>query len=219
MASEYASGGSYSDYDYNTSSLVTTGLTDIVPFTPEPSVSPLAQYAGVLSENAGDSRIIYNSFAGVDIVAHFILPNESPMEVGELQTISYSLHRENLPVRLLGHTSPAGFVKGSRTIGGSMVFTVFNNYAFYRLSHFQEGIANRIYPVADMLPPMDILLTFVNEYGVFSKMRLFGVTFVDEGGAMSIDDLISESTLQFMARGIQPLTGHNAPHEVEELES
>ncbi|MCA1807539.1 MAG: hypothetical protein LC687_06810, partial [Actinobacteria bacterium] len=37
----------------------------------------------------------YNSFAGVDIIAQVVLPGEEPMTLGELQTISYSMHREN----------------------------------------------------------------------------------------------------------------------------
>lgn len=210
---DYASGDNHGSYEYNSSSMVVAATFDINPVTPQPTDSHRGFRAGALSE-LDDGRVIYNSYAGVDIVASFILPNEPPMEIGELQTISYSMHRENLPVRLLGHSAPVGFVKGSRTIGGSMIFTVFNNYAFYRLAHFREAVANRLYPVADMLPPVDVLLTFANEYGVFSKMRIFGLTFVDEGGAMSIDDLISESTLSFMARGIQPLTGHAEPHEL-----
>lgn len=161
-------------------------------------------------------NVVYNSYAGVDIVATMILPDDNPIEMGELQTISYSTHRENVPVRTLGHTAPIGFVKGGRTIAGSMVFTVFNNYAFYRLDHFQKAIKHGLYPVADMLPPVDIVLTFSNENGIFSKMKIMGITFVDEGGVMSIDDLISESTFQYMARGIQPITGYSLPQELEQ---
>jgi hypothetical protein len=36
-------------------------------------------------------------------------------------------------------------------------------------------------------------------------MKIYGVTIVDEGGTMSIDDLITEQTYTYMARGIQPL--------------
>lgn len=60
-------------------------------------------------------------------------------------------------------------------------------------------------PLADMLPPFDIVLSFFNEYGLGAKMKLYGVTIVDEGGTMSVDDLITEQTYTFMARGLQPL--------------
>ena len=36
-------------------------------------------------------------------------------------------------------------------------------------------------------------------------MKIFGVTIVDEGQTLSIDDLITEQTYTYMARGIQPL--------------
>jgi hypothetical protein len=118
------------------------------------------------------------------------------------------MHRENSPVRTLGHVNPRGFVKGARTIAGSMIFTVFNEYAFYRIDNFKKALAQTrgfYSPVADMLPPFDIVFSFFNEYGMAAKMKIFGVTIVDEGQTMSIDDLITEQTYMFMARGIQPL--------------
>jgi hypothetical protein len=155
------------------------------------------------------------SFAGVDIQATMVLPRIGDqtssdegdfIELGELQTISYSIHRENSPVRTLGHVNPRGFVKGSRTIAGSLIFTVFNEYAFYRIKEFKKALLERNYaPLADMLPPFDIVLTFFNEYGLAAKMKIFGVTIVDEGQTMSVDDLITEQTYTYMARGLQPL--------------
>jgi hypothetical protein len=155
------------------------------------------------------------SFAGVDIQATMVLPNMEGngstgtgdyIELGELQTISYSMHRENSPVRTLGHVNPRGFVKGSRTIAGSLIFTVFNEYAFYRINKFKEALLNQNYaPLADMLPPFDVVLTFFNEYGLAAKMKIYGITIVDEGQTMSVDDLITEQTYTYMARGLQPL--------------
>lgn len=155
------------------------------------------------------------SFGGVDIQATMVLPRIGDqtssddgdfIELGELQTISYSIHRENTPVRTLGHVNPRGFVKGSRTIAGSLIFTVFNEYAFYRIKEFKKALLERNYaPLADMLPPFDVVLTFFNEYGLAAKMKIYGVTIVDEGQTMSVDDLITEQTYTYMARGLQPL--------------
>jgi len=158
------------------------------------------------------------SFAGVDISATIVIPTidratgtigeADVLEMAELQTISYSIHRENSPVRTLGHVNPRGFVKGGRTIAGSLIFTVFNEYAFYRIKEFRQMMAETglfFAPLADMLPPFDIVLSFFNEYGLGAKMKIYGVTIVDEGGTMSVDDLITEQTYTFMARGIQPL--------------
>lgn len=172
-------------------------------------------------KNTGRSSepIIYESFSGSDISAQIVLPNEEkPLVLGELQTISYSIHRENKPVRILGRVNPLGWVRGPRTIAGSLIFTTFNNYAFYRLEQFKDLVygttnynslaPNPMFPLADMLPPFDIVITFSNEYGSFARQKILGATIVDEGGTMSIDDLITEATYTFMARGIQPMTAY-----------
>ena len=152
------------------------------------------------------NRLTYHSYSGTDIVASILLPREEkPMILGELQTISYSIHRENKPVRSLGYSNPMGFVKGPRTIAGSLIFTQFNIYAFYRLQYFRRLVNNGLFPLADSLPPFDIVLSFGSEYGSFGSMKIFGVNIVDEGGTMSIEDLVIEQTYTFMARGIQPL--------------
>lgn len=175
--------------------------------------STTPQVIGYRDRAKFDSRESYESFSGVDIVAEILLPNEpKPLHLGELQTISYSLHRENKPVRTIGRVNPLGFVRGPRTIAGSMIFTVFNGYAFYRLQQFQKLIERRgrnihqMYPLADMLPPFDVALTFSSEMGHFGKMRIYGCTIVDEGGTMSIEDLVTEQTYTYVARGYQPLT-------------
>jgi len=158
------------------------------------------------------------SFSGADAVATIVVPivgkdgnidgSGDVITLGELQTLSYSIHRENSPIRTLGHVNVKGFVKGGRTIAGSLIFTVFNEYAFYRIKQFKEYLARKkgfFSPLADMLPPFDIVITFFNEYGMGAKMKIYGVTIVDEGQTLSIDDLITEQTYTYMARGIQPL--------------
>jgi hypothetical protein len=169
------------------------------------------------------NTVYYNTFAGTDITAQILVPfEEKPLVLGELQTISYSIHRENKPVRCLGHVNPSGFVKGPRTIAGSLIFTVFDSYAFYRLRQYQDLVYTgaqpnqySIFPLADMLPPFDILITFANEYGRFARMKIFGVTIVDEGGTMSIEDLVTEQTYTYVARGIQPITAY-IPGDLEQ---
>lgn len=109
------------------------------------------------------------------------------------------------------------------TIAGSMIFTVFNIYPFYRLAQYKELVRagtgqSPLFPLADMLPPFDVVLTFSNEYGQFARMKITGMVIVDEGGVMSIEDLITESTFTFMANGIIPLTPHT-PGEVAYIEN
>lgn len=158
------------------------------------------------------------SFSGADAVVTLIIPvigedgkitsDGDIIELGELQTLSYSIHRENSPIRTLGHVNARGFIKGGRTIAGSLIFAVFNEYAFYRIKQYRDFLARKngfFAPLADMLPPFDIVVSLFNEYGQFAKMKIFGVTIVDEGQTLSIEDLYTEQTYTFMARGIQPL--------------
>lgn len=185
-------------------------------FTARPNIP------GAISDPRGSFDPTYAlqnvSFSGTDAVATIVIPtigengklsnNGELITLGELQTISYSIHRENSPVRTLGHTNVRGFVKGSRTIAGSLIFTVFNEYVFYRISHFKSLLSRQngfFAPLADMLPPFDIVISFFNEYGQSAKMKIFGVTIVDEGQTVSIEDLITEQTYTYMARGIQPM--------------
>lgn len=155
----------------------------------------------------------YNSFSGTDITAQIIIPNErQPLHLGELSTISYSIHREQKPVRGLGKVNVKGFVRGARTIAGSMVFTVFDSYPFYRLEQYRNLVygtrvdSRTMYPLADMLPPFDMVLTFASEYGAFARMKILGMVIVDEGGTFSIENIISEQEFTYMATGIIPLT-------------
>jgi hypothetical protein len=160
---------------------------------------------------------VYTSYAGVDIVATMIIPGQTePLEIGELQTISYSIHRENVPVRILGRVGPRGFVKGPRTIAGSLIFTQFDKYFFYKLSSYTKHLDNGLYPLSDMLPPFDVTISFANESGSFSKLKIYGITIVDEGTTMSVDDLITEQTFTYMARGLQPLINY-VPNEIREI--
>lgn len=168
------------------------------------------------------------SFSGADAVATMIIPvigedgkitnDGDVIELGELQTLSYSIHRENSPVRTLGHVNVRGFIKGGRTIAGSLIFTVFNEYAFYKIKKYRELLGRRngfFAPLADMLPPFDIVISFFNEYGQSAKMKIFGITIVDEGQTVSIDDLITEQTYHYMARGIQPMVKMDISSEID----
>ena len=180
------------------------------------AVNPDTEYSGPFDMESALSNM---SFSGADTVATMIIPPimgpngtitsaGDVIDIGELQTISYSIHRENSPVRTLGHSNVRGFIKGGRTIAGSLIFTVFNEYAFYKIKQYRDYLARSngfFAPLADMLPPFDVVLTFFNEYGNASKMKIYGITIVDEGQTMSIDDLITEQTYTFMARGIQPM--------------
>jgi hypothetical protein len=159
----------------------------------------------------------YSSFSGTDIVASITPPGGKPIVFGELQTISYSIHREKFPVRTLGSINPVGFTYGGRTIAGSLIFTVFDRHIIkqavsqmfipgsdsdpYGVSTLDyEDMLQRM--VTDEMPPFDVTITFQNEYGQSSTMSILGVTIVDEGQVMSIEDMLTENTMSYMAMDI-----------------
>lgn len=137
--------------------------------------------------------------------------------IATCQTLSWSIFREKSPVRFLGSVYPRAYVRGPRTIAGSMIFTMFDKHAFqdilnWGLSPYSTGHVENDHDyyldstmLIDQLPPLDITLMFANEYGSTSYMNLYGVEFQSEGGTFSIEDLFSESVVQYVARDIDPI--------------
>jgi hypothetical protein len=134
-----------------------------------------------------------------------------------LQTISWSIYREKTPVRFLGSTYARSYVRGPRTIAGSMIFTMFDRHALqdilnWGLSPYSTGHVEADHDyyrdttmLIDQLPPLDMTILFANEYGSTSYMNLWGVEFLSEGGTFSVEDLFSESVVQYIARDIDPI--------------
>lgn len=56
----------------------------------------------------------------------------------------------------------------------------------------------------DQIPPFDIVLTAANEYGQVAQMSIRGCEILNEGSGMSIDDIVTEQQMTFVAREVQP---------------
>ena len=125
--------------------------------------------------------------------------------LGSLQTISYSTHQDRAPVRSIGNINAKDYVQGQRTIAGTMVFAMFHQHWMMPfIEELKDHVSNTdIW--SDELPALNLTLSMVNEYGYRSCMVIYGVKFIDDGGVMSINDLYTENTLQYVATGIQPL--------------
>ena len=149
-----------------------------------------------------------NSYSGCDIVCTVDFPTNTGKTVsttfGTLQTISYSIHQEKTPVRVLGNMNAKDWVFGPQTIAGSLVFAVLNK-------HWLVDIYDQLYDnaemkgwhfIADEIPPFNITISFANEYGFDSRMAIYGVRLLNEGQTMSVNDLYIENTYQFVANDI-----------------
>lgn len=55
---------------------------------------------------------------------------------------------------------------------------------------------------ADQIPPFDITLAAANEYGALAVMRIFQCEILNEGYGVSIDDIVSEQQMTYVARQI-----------------
>jgi hypothetical protein len=134
--------------------------------------------------------------------------------LAEIQTLSITTHREKAQVRPLGTVYPRSITRGPRTIGGSMIFAVFYEHVFaelletaqYRSTGARDFDRYRDTAyIPDQLPPLDVSISFANEYGNLSWMSLLGVEFINEGLVLSVMDLFTENTYQYIARDYDPL--------------
>ena len=152
-----------------------------------------------------------------------------PIKLGDIQTISISWFREKFPVRTFGRVYAKSYTRGARTIAGSMIFTLFNKQALWELSQAylafrSTGVkgSDGSYPdystvLVDQLPPFDLTLIASNEYGFSSYMSIYGMELVSGGMTISIQDLMTEDVMQFVARDFDPLRPMIEPRQTIEM--
>lgn len=135
----------------------------------------------------------------------------------------------------MGSPDPRSFSRGKRGIAGSLVFTVFDRDALIsamkderyarvpgnsgihkvdkwgsELSFDEETgevVEAELAPIdyADQIPPFNITISFLNEYGNSAMMRIIGVEILNEGSGMSVDDISTDKACTFVARKIDYL--------------
>lgn len=156
----------------------------------------------------------YNSYSGCDIIVTARLNvltgtrkelKEKVYTLGSLQTLSVSTHQDKKPVRVIGSVNALDYVMGQRTIAGSLVFAVFDQHFATEMFKDLEEATGKTFFLPDELPALDFTVTFANEYGRQSRMAIYGVRIINEGQVMSINDLYTENTYQFVATAMEPL--------------
>jgi len=58
---------------------------------------------------------------------------------------------------------------------------------------------------ADQIPPFDVTITFANEYGQTAVKSIYGLEILNEGSGASMDDIVIEETMTFVARDVGPM--------------
>jgi hypothetical protein len=149
-----------------------------------------------------------------------------------LATISYSIYEAKSPVRRLGERSVTGYTKGIRTIAGSMVFLVVEDHPFASIlkeenktyawssDNNSKGKSFRAKGgyVSSMLRPFNIGLFYKTEVAFDDKeghvtgyshgnnvgahLVISGVEIVSEGMVTSVNDMVTEVTMQFVAHDV-----------------
>lgn len=156
----------------------------------------------------------YDSYSGCDIVVTARLNTisggngtgkEKVYTLGSIQTLSVSTHQDKKPVRVIGSVNALDYTMGQRTIAGSLVFAVFDQHFATEMFNDLEKITGKTFFLPDELPALDLTITFANEYGRTSRMAIYGVRIINEGQVMSINDLYTENTYQFVANSMEPL--------------
>ncbi len=150
----------------------------------------------------------YQSFSGTDTVAFLMMPGCSPITIGSLTTISYSMYRNKKPVINIGRTNINGVTRGSRIFAGTMIFTLINQHWVKELQEEWTDKAGLSYLndiselKVDELPLFDIMIVSANEYGSAVAMYIYGIDFTDEAQTISVEDLFTENTFSFIARDV-----------------
>lgn len=130
---------------------------------------------------------------------------EKVYTLGSIQTISISTHQDKKPVRVIGSVNALDYTMGQRTIAGSLVFAVFDQHFATEMFEDLKAVTGKTFFLPDELPALDITISFANEYGKKSRMAVYGVRLINEGQVMSINDLYTENTYQFVATAMEPL--------------
>lgn len=67
---------------------------------------------------------------------------------------------------------------------------------------------------ADQIPPFDVGITFLNEYGQAAVRNIYGVELLNEGSGASMDDIVIEETMTYVARDLGPMIAVTQPGQV-----
>jgi len=153
----------------------------------------------------------YNSFSGVDIHAAVWMPPNSQRksgtykQFGSIQTITISSERPSGPVRCLGFAGARGYVRGVRTIAGSLIFTVLDRDVFAEVYQQSDNESIEEFPLfVDQIPTFHIVATAANEMGFTSSLSIIECTLTNFGMTLSVDDLMIEQSFTYVARYVSP---------------
>ena len=99
---------------------------------------------------------------------------------------------------------PTGTDIGAVAGGGAREDDLENPGIFTTLTSLDEAweVSNPWY--VDQIRPFDVVIVAANEYGQAASMRIYGIEILNEGSGFSIDDIVIENQMTYVARTILP---------------
>lgn len=186
--------------------------------------------------NSSTSKgVIYESLGGssTHVLINFHLINSDgdivdiPVYFGTVITVSYSVYRNKASVFNMGNNLIDGFAIGNKYVAGSIIKGVFNNDDFNGLlNNIKDGLlsipVDKIASASnkkvvhslmkDDLLSCDINIIYTNEYtGAVKSEVIYDATFINNGQVASINDIITETTLSYVARAVKTMESSDTP--------
>ena len=200
------------------------------------STSTAAIQGAAKDNNSSTSKgITYESLGGssTHVLINFHLINSDgdivdiPVYFGTVITVSYSVYRNKASVFNMGNNLIDGFAIGNKYVAGSIIKGVFNNDDFNGLlNNIKDGLlsipVDKIASASnkkvvhslmkDDLLSCDINIIYTNEYtGAVKSEVIYDATFINNGQVASINDIITETTLSYVARAVKTMESSDTP--------
>lgn len=156
-----------------------------------------------------------SSYSGTDVEVAVLMVNTETndyqtVSLESIQTISISTMRGMGAVRRLGDPAPETYVGGARTVAGTMVLTVLDYDPLFKI--FNQ-VSEKEYSspfFVDLVPEFSLILTAHNELGQAANMAIHGVRLANTGTVYSVDDMMTEMQVTYVATRIEPFLNREA---------
>lgn len=182
--------------------------------------SSVMQYSGFEPVSSANNKIIFefpNAVSGGKFTTAYIVMNS-------IITLTYSVYRAKMPVIPLGSDAVTGFALGTRTVAGTIIKILNYNddLASFMKIYVDQATNARgtVVPnlgdkmqisqkdfysiMRDDLTPFNIHSYTISEYtGEISCDSIYGCTIINNGQVQSIENLITENTMSFIAQSVR----------------
>jgi hypothetical protein len=167
------------------------------------SYSITREKAPIYTMGSADPRAFARGKRGIAGTLIFVMFDQ-PALLGTLQHLLFQSDIDDVYPQFAGADSgelasaTATALKGGRTLASPV------QEQESPITFAQEDQTNAKPWYTDQIPGFDITLAAANEYGSLAIMKVFGVEILNEGYGISIDDIVSEQQMTYIARTILP---------------